>query len=84
MIRHSIDTPENTSLSEETDVWIIARRLRLLSSKDSTVTNLARYQLNETIISALGEYQVNIIEFLSGRSKGELFAYRYNSSGANL
>ena len=62
----------------------IAREHQLIYSKYSTISNLARYQLSETINSALGKNQVNITEFLSVSSNEALFAYIYHDSGANL
>ena len=42
-------------VSEEVNVWTIVKGLQLLCLKYSTVANLARNQLIETINSALGE-----------------------------
>ena len=73
------------NISEEADIWTIAKGTQLLNSSDPAIQKMAFNQLSETIASAAGiDNEIPISEFLSGSQANGLYAYRYNSKGANL
>lgn len=75
-------------LSEDADIWTLARASQLLTSSDPLVRNVSREQLNDTIVRGLREsvpHPLPTSEFLSGSTDGGLYRLRHaNKSRTNL
>ena len=73
-----------TSLSEDADIWTIARAAQLLTSSDPTVSTISWCQLHKTIRSGLritGKENLPVKEFLSGSiDEGGVYRLRYGSN----
>ena len=67
-------------LGEDADIWTLARATQLLTSNDPLVRDIAREQLNDTIVRGFRESIPNplpLSEFLSGSSECGLYRLKY-------
>jgi Reverse transcriptase (RNA-dependent DNA polymerase) len=75
-------------LTNEADIWTLARALQLLDSKDQSVSEVAMAQLEETIKLGYGRNQVPsplpINEYLAGSMEKGLGAIRHGGASMNL
>ena len=75
-------------LTEEADIWTLARALQLLDSKDQSVSDVAMAQLVETIKLGYGRNEVPfplpINEYLAGSMEKGLDAIRHGGASMNL
>jgi hypothetical protein len=74
-----------TRLSEDADVWTIARAAQLLDSSDAVVSSVARAQASKNIYNALKIEPTTALlsDYLSGSQTGGLYDIRFASTGAN-
>lgn len=74
-----------TRLSEDADVWTIARAAQLLDSSDTVVSSVARAQASKNIYNALKIEPTTALlsDYLSGSQTGGLYDIRFASTGAN-
>lgn len=76
------------SLSQEADIWTIARAVQLLDSKDKTIKDIASAQLHQTILDGFGgRRQPEVIpygEYLSGSMEKGLIAIAHGGARSNL
>jgi len=72
-------------LSQEADIWTLARAVRLLTSADENVFTIATAQISSNLAAA-GITATNLIasDYLSGRQSGPLAALRHSSSPITL
>jgi hypothetical protein len=75
-------------LTDEADIWTLARALQLLDSKDKNVSEVAMAQLEETIKLGYGRNEVPfplpINEYLAGFMEKGLGAIRHGGASMNL
>jgi len=75
-------------LTDEADIWTLARALQLLDSKDKNVSEVAMAQLEETIKLGYGRNEVPfplpINEYLAGSMEKGLGAIRHGGALMNL
>jgi hypothetical protein len=75
-------------LTDEADIWTLARALQLLDSKDKNVSEVAMAQLEETIKLGYGRNEVPfplpINEYLAGSMEKGLGAIRHGGASMNL
>ena len=76
------------SLSDDADIWTIARAVQLLSSKDDVVKGISWCQLTETIRRGFRDRDMDnalpVSEYLSGSNEEGLYRMRYGTGGSNL
>ncbi|MFO0089667.1 MAG: RNA-directed DNA polymerase, partial [bacterium] len=75
------------SLSDDADIWTIARAVQLLSSKDDVVKGMSWCQLRDTIRRGFRDNDDNplpLSAYLSGSNEDGLYRLRYGSGGSNL
>ena len=75
------------SLTDDADVWTLARAVQLLTSNDETVRSIFKEQLNNTILRAFPKHPpatLPIAEYLSGSNEAGLYRLRYGEAGTNL
>jgi len=75
------------SLSDDADIWTIARAVQLLSSKDDVVRGMSWCQLRDTIRRGFRDNEDNplpLSTYLSGSNEDGLYRLRYGSGGSNL
>ncbi|MFO0089746.1 MAG: RNA-directed DNA polymerase, partial [bacterium] len=74
------------SLSDDADVWTIARAVQLLSIKDDVVRGISWCQLRDTIRRGFrdNENPLPIGGYLSGSNEEGLYRMRYGTGGSNL
>ena len=75
------------SISQEADIWTIARAVQLLDSKDEITRNIASAQLDQSIKEGLGRNAPSVLpygEFLSGSMDKGLIALSHGRSHRNL
>ena len=75
------------SLSDDADIWTIARAVQLLSSKDDVVRGMSWCQLRDTIRRGFRNNEdqpLPISDYLSGSNEDGLYRMRYTSGGSNL
>jgi hypothetical protein len=75
-------------LTEEADIWTIARAMQLLDSDDTAVSEVAMAQLVETIRLGYGRrevpFPIPINEYLAGSMEKGLNAIRHGGASMNL
>ncbi|XP_045029421.1 uncharacterized protein LOC123472237 [Daphnia magna] len=75
-------------LTEEADIWTIARAMQLLDSEDKSVSEVAMAQLEETIRLGYGKrevpFPIPINEYLAGSMDKGLGAIRHGGASMNL
>ncbi|KZS03958.1 Uncharacterized protein APZ42_033190 [Daphnia magna] len=75
-------------LTEEADIWTIARAMQLLDSEDKSVSEVALAQLEETIRLGCGKrevpFPIPINEYLAGVMDKGLGAIRHGGASMNL
>ncbi|MFO0089556.1 MAG: RNA-directed DNA polymerase, partial [bacterium] len=76
------------SLSQEADIWTIARAVQLLDSKDKTIKDIASAQLQQTILDGFGSRRQPVVipygEYLSGSMEKGLTAIAHGGKRSNL
>ncbi|XP_057377367.1 uncharacterized protein LOC130698699 [Daphnia carinata] len=75
------------SLTDDVDIWTLARALYLLTSKDQLVKDIFTEQLKDTILQGFREEApatILIGEYLSGSTEDGLYRLRYKPAGTNL
>ena len=76
------------SLSEDADVWTLARAVQLLSSSDPLVREVFKEQLNDTIMRGFNDgtapATLPVGPYLSGSIEGGLYRLRFARGGKNL
>ncbi|KAK4028006.1 hypothetical protein OUZ56_017169 [Daphnia magna] len=74
-------------LTDDADIWTIARAAQLLTCRDPTVRNICREQLHDTIRRGFRNEHPGVLpvgEYLSGSVDGGLYRLRYAEAGSNL
>ena len=74
-------------LSDEADIWTVARATQLLTSKDPTVSTICRAQLEDTIkrcFSLEAPDPLPLGPYLSGSTDDGLYRLRFAKAGLNL
>ncbi|KAI9550368.1 putative reverse transcriptase-2 [Daphnia sinensis] len=74
-------------LTDDADIWTIARAAQLLTCRDPTVRNICREQLHDTIRRGFRTEHPGVLpvgEYLSGSVDGGLYRLRYAEAGSNL
>jgi len=72
-------------LSQEADIWTLARAVRLLSSTDASVMGIASHQICANLTAAkISPSNNNINAYLSGSQSGDLVTLRHSSSPLTL
>ena len=75
------------SLSDDADIWTLARAVQLLTSKDRLVKDIFMEQLKDTILRGFREEvpaTLPIGEYLSGSTEAGLYRLRFGPAGTNL
>ena len=76
------------SLSEDADIWTLARAVQLLTSSDPLVRKIFQEQLNDTIMRGFNESSapatLPVGPYLSGSVEGGLYRLRFARGGKNL
>ncbi|KAK4013369.1 hypothetical protein OUZ56_025723 [Daphnia magna] len=73
-------------LTDDADIWTIARAAQLLTCRDPTVRNVCREQLHDTIRRGFRTEHPGVLpvgEYLSGSMDG-VYRLRYAEAGSNL
>ncbi|KZR98082.1 Uncharacterized protein APZ42_006673, partial [Daphnia magna] len=74
-------------LTDDADIWTIARAAQLLTCRDPTVRNICREQLQDTIRRGFRNEHPGVLpvgEYLSGSVVWGLYRLRYVEAGSNL
>ena len=75
------------SLSDDADIWTLARAVQLLTSKDRLVKDIFMEQLKDTVLRGFRDdvpATLPIGEYLSGSTEAGLYRLRYGPAGTNL
>ena len=75
------------SLSDDADIWTLARAVQLLTSKDRLVKGIFMEQLKDTILRGFRDEvpaTLPIGDYLSGSTEAGLYRLRYGPAGTNL
>lgn len=75
------------SLTDDADIWTLARAVQLLTSKDKLVRGIFSEQLKSTILRAFPNHPpatLPIAEYLSASNEAGLYRLRFGEAGTNL
>jgi hypothetical protein len=74
-------------LTDDADIWTLARAVQLLTSKDKLVRGIFSEQLKSTILPAFPNHPpatLPIAEYLSASNEAGLYRLRFGEAGTNL